>query len=610
MKKTYFAFLLVLCACADMVAQETPVTKRDSLQMYRDIEAYSKRSTISKFIYKLLFKSIPDQKTAIKTLERKKKYKSPYAPFENKTIRKITIETLDPFGYSVTNIEELPKNWFERFGNRVHAKSKNWTIRNFLLFKRNDTFDSIIIKESERLLQSERFIRRALIIPQKTIYSDSVDVTIRVLDSWSLIPQGAVSSSKSNLELTERNFLGLGHELGADYKKQFDGGQNGYVFRYVVPNFKNTFIRTAGTYTEDFDGSYIKDINTERTFFSPLTRYAGGIAFQERFYRDSIPDTNNVRFSQPFRYENQNYWAGYSLPLFTSKKEESRITNLVTTVRYSRTTFTMRPDTAIDTLNYYSNSRLYLGSIGINRRKFIEDSYLFNYGIPEYVQTGQSVSVTGGFEDKNDNRRSYFGGRYALGDYFIVGYLGMSAELGSFLNRGKAEQTTYRLTLNYFTNIIEMGNWKIRQFVQPQLVIGDNRFPIKEDRISINNEYGIQGFSGSLLGTEKLMVSLQTQSYAPGVFWGFRFSPFLNATLAMVGDDDHALFKSPLYSKFGLGVLISNDYLVFNNFQLSLAFYPKIPGEGDNVLKTNSFKNDDLRLIDYQIGQPTIVPYN
>lgn len=606
--KFYLLFLFVWFGADNALAQDKTV-KKDSVQMYRDIEAYSKRSTISKFIYKLIFKSIPPQKTSIKKMRSKRKPKSPYAPFEDKIIRKVTIETLDPFGYSVTDTEELPKNWVERFGNGVHSKSKNWTIRNFLLFKKSDVFDSIIIKESERLIQSQRFVRRALIIPNM-VSKDSVDVTVRVLDSWSLIPQGAISGSGGNLEITERNFFGLGHEVSTDFRQQIETHQQGRIFRYVIPNFKNTFIRTSAVYSKDFDESYLKEIGSERTFFSPLTRYAGGISFQQRFYIDSIPDAGQVNIGRNFKYENQNYWAGYSFPLFESKKEESRITNLVTTVRYSRTNYLLRPEEVLDPYRFFTNSKLYLASIGINRRKFIEDSYLFNYGIPEYVQTGQSVSVTGGFEEKNFRKRNYFGGRYALGDYFSIGYLGLSAEVGSFFNDSKTEQFTFRVEMNYFTNLFEIGDWKIRQFIQPRLTIGANRIPIKNDNITINDENGIQGFTSPVYGTKKLLVAFQTQSYAPGVFWGFRLSPFLNATLGMLSEADVSLFKSPLYSKFGVGVLISNDYLVFNSFQLSFAFYPKIPGEGTNILKTNSFKNDDMKLLDYQIGQPTIVPYN
>ena len=78
----------------------------------------------------------------------------------------------------------------------------------------------------------------------------------------------------------------------------------------------------------------------------------------------------------------------------------------------------------------------------------------------------------------------------------------------------------------------------------------------------------------------------------------------------MIGNEQDAIFNKKLYSSFGIGVLISNDYLVFNSFQLSLAFYPSIPNEGANIFKTNSFKNNDLSLPDYQIGKPTVVPYN
>ncbi len=577
--------------------------------MYRDIEAYSKRSKFSKFIYKLVFKSIPQQKTTAKKIP--KKLKSPFATYEGKIIRKITIETLDPFGYGISDTGELTKNWVERFGNKVHLKSKNWTVRNFLLFKKNEPFDSIIIKESERLLQSQRFVRRALILPADTEKpSDSIDITIRVLDSWSLIPSGSLSSTTGNFEIAERNFFGLGHEMVNDFKQQLQTNLNGYSFRYIIPNIKNTFIRTSALYIKDFDESQTKEITSERSFFSPLTKYAGGVLFQERFYRDSIPDANQNKFLRDFKYENQNYWFGYSFPLFKGKKEESRITNLVTTLRYSRTNFTSRPEPALDTLSYFSNNKLYLASMGINRRKFVEDSFLFNYGIPEYVQTGQLISFTAGLEDKNFNKRSYFGGRYALGDYFSVGYLGLSAELGSFFNNSKTEQSTFRVELSYFTNLFEIGNWRFRQFIQPQLTIGNNRIPIRNDNITINDQSGIQGFTNILSGTKKMIVAFQTQSYSPGIFWGFRFSPFINATLGMLSQENQPLFTSRMYSKFGLGVLISNDYLVFNSFQLSFAFYPTIPGEGDNVFKTNSFKNDDLRLLDYQIGQPSIVPYN
>jgi hypothetical protein len=44
-----------------------------------------------------------------------------------------------------------------------------------------------------------------------------------------------------------------------------------------------------------------------------------------------------------------------------------------------------------------------------------------------------------------------------------------------------------------------------------------------------------------------------------------------------------------------------------NTFQLSVAFYPSIPGNGNNILKMNSFKTTDFGFSDFEIGKPATV---
>ena len=127
---------------------------------------------------------------------------------------------------------------------------------------------------------------------------------------------------------------------------------------------------------------------------------------------------------------------------------------------------------------------------------------------------------------------------------------------------------------------------------------------------TLGDEDGIQGFNNPLIsGIRKATITLQTQTYVPGSWHGFRFSPFYNMTLGMLGNETDKFLNNSLLSKFSIGVLINNDYLVFNSFQISLSFYPKIPFEGTNVFNTNSYKNNDLSLPDYEIGQPSIVLY-
>jgi hypothetical protein len=81
-------------------------------------------------------------------------------------------------------------------------------------------------------------------------------------------------------------------------------------------------------------------------------------------------------------------------------------------------------------------------------------------------------------------------------------------------------------------------------------------------------------------------------------------------TFGLLGDETNKILNNKIYSIFSLGALINNDYLVFNSFQISFSFYPSIPFQGTNIFRTNTFKNNDLSLPDFQIGEPTLVPYN
>ncbi|MEK8180164.1 hypothetical protein WMW71_07400 [Flavobacterium buctense] len=611
--KHFIYFLLLLFCCQNLSAQQKETNSgNDSVKVYKNIEKLSKKSKFNKFIYKLLFKSNRKAKASSSSVKRRRfLIKKAFDRSEGKIVRNINIETLDPFGYSIDNYKDVPEKGFEKFGNRLHLKSKVWTIRNLLLFKKNEPLDSLVVKESERLIRRQRYTRSVIIKPVEIPGSkDSVDISIRVLDSWSLIPTGSLSSTRGNFELTERNFLGLGHEFRNDFTKRFDTGQNAYLGQYSINNIKNTFINSVFTYENSINNNTTKSARIERQFFSPFTRLAGGVYFENRFYVDSLSLENSNYETQRFKLETQEYWLGHSFKIFKGRDEDYRTTNLVTTIGYKNVDYREMPSLVYDPERFFASEKLYLATIGLNTRKFAEDKYLFNFGIIEDIPYGQIYSITGGFQDKNDMRRSYFGARFAYGDYFSFGYLSINTEWGSFFNNGCTEETTFKIEGNYFTNLQYLGNWKIRQFIKPKLVIGNHRAPVSRDRLLLSDDNGIIGFNNpSINGTKKFSMALQTQTYAPGNWHGFHFSPFYNMTFGFLGDETDKVFDSKLYSKFSLGVLINNDYLVFNSFQISLSYYPSIPFEGDNVYKTNSFKNDDLALPDFQIGQPVIVPY-
>lgn len=274
-KQKWLLFLLVFSYCPLSFSQVGQV-KEDSSAVYKDIQTYSKKNKFTKLLHKLIFEPV--------NVKRKKKRVLPriQQKFEGKIIRNITIETLDPFGYSDTDSNREPKNWAEKTGNRIHLKTKKLAIRNLLLFRENKPLDSLLINESARLIRSQKYIRSVRIdlkLSEKN--SDSVDVFIRAIDSWSLIPKGSISSSRSSFELNEKNFMGIGHEFKNKFTNRFSDGKNAYNLDYTVPNIKNSFIKTTFKYNIDLDNYYGKSIDINRPFYSPFAKWAGGIYFDQ-----------------------------------------------------------------------------------------------------------------------------------------------------------------------------------------------------------------------------------------------------------------------------------------------------------------------------------------
>jgi hypothetical protein len=164
--------------------------------------------------------------------------------------------------------------------------------------------------------------------------------------------------------------------------------------------------------------------------------------------------------------------------------------------------------------------------------------------------------------------------------------------------------------VNYFTHLFPIGTWKFRQFIKPVLVLGTNRLNSTQDRLNLIDVNGIPGFnSAPLIGTKKFLTTFQTQSYNQKNWYGFNFSPFLNFTLGFLDKGDQIFFSNKMYSQIGVGVLINNNYLVFSSFQFSFSYYPSLPIDGSNIIKTNTFQNSNIEFHDFQIGQPYIVPY-
>lgn len=565
-------------------AQRTAVPK-DSVHLYKKIENYSNRSKLTRFAYGLVFKSYTVNP------RKKRPIQSSYGDFDGKIIRHINVTTLDPFGNSINDTLEMQQSFVLKVGNMLHVKTQNLTILNLLLIRPKQRFDSLLIKESERLVRSRPFVRDVqFFVKAISSRSDSVDVSIRVLDNWSILPTVLGSPTSYTFNLTDQNFLGMGHVFLNGMTRNIPTAMNTYRTNYVVPNIWNSYVSVAMHYEKDGFGNYNKSLIVDRPFYSSFAKWAGGVSLMEQR-------------SMEYNINSQDYWIGQAQQLSLGNSVDKRLTNFITTTRYLRVRYWDKPSELENPLHLFSNEDFFLAGIGLSNRKYVQDKYLFKYGITEDVPVGKVYALSGGFQTKNEIRRTFLSARFSEGNYYHWGYLSSNIEYESFFRGFKAEEGILSADVKFFTELFEVGKWRFRQFVKPEITIGLNRSGY--DSLTLNSGFGIDGFkSTKLSGNSRFLLSLQTQAYAPWDFIGFRFGPFFTYTLGMLGTPTDGFRKSNVYSQFGFGVLIKNENLILNTFQFSFSFFPVMPGNGRNILNMNSFKTTDFGFSNFEVGKP------
>ena len=554
-----------------------------------------------------------------RVLFKKKKTSFPIQPnyrnedlYEGKIIRNIYYKTQDPFGYSLSDTTMRPTKWLERAGNTLHGKSKNFVLRQNLLFKKGEKYDSIKVSESERLIRSNRSIRRVE-IKGNLVGNDSIDVYVNSIDSWSMFITGSLSSSKVGIRVRERNFLGIGHVLDNRYRHNYKTGNSLYQFNYTVPNIAQTRIMGNIRYFKNEDNYYTKSLSFVRPFYSPLAHFAGGVSVGQVFFRDSLDYNKPVLEMNSFKYNYQDYWLARAFKI--NNFGSDKITNFIVSARFYDRTFKETPSLENDPAQYFSDQTNYMVGLGISSRRYEKTRFIFNYDIDEDIAIGKSAGLIFGQQNIRQTNRYYLGGKASIGGFINTGFWGISVEYGGFFNRGKFEQKTLSLELQYMSKLSSWGRWRFRNFAKTNYLYGDSRLDSPADQLTLHeHDYlGMAGFKSDrgLMGQQKLMFEYQLQSYTPYQFLGFRISPFFNAMAAAIGDNKKFIFNSnPIYTRFSLGVMLTNDYFVFNNIRFSLSYYPNIPGQGENLIKTNLIDNRDYQMMDFDFSKPTYIRWN
>src|ERR1041385_3655964 len=341
---------LFLCFCISdfAFAQETLVAV-DSSKLYRDIESFSKKRKSTNFIYRIFFNPVAVSPALQTKTKKKKNLQKPCSAFEGKIIRGIHITTLDPFGYTAADTAVATQNTLSKAGNKLHIKSQSITIRNLLLIHKNEPLDSLLVKESERLIRTQKYVNEVFFYVVSA-GADSVDIFIRGMDKWSIIPKGAISTSSYTIDLTDKNFLGFGHEFQNVFTRNYTAGNYSFNTNYSIPNIRNTYISTALHYGIDANKNISRSLAVDRPFFSPFAKWAAGFFVSQQFQNNSVHGSDSVLVTQNIKYNVWDYWARNAQQIFNGNTEDERTTNLILTGRFFRIRYLDKPLEIYDSL--------------------------------------------------------------------------------------------------------------------------------------------------------------------------------------------------------------------------------------------------------------------
>jgi hypothetical protein len=223
---------------------------------------------------------------------------------------------------------------------------------------------------------------------------------------------------------------------------------------------------------------------------------------------------------------------------------------------------------------------------------------LYAYGRTEDIPYGGLLTITAGKEINEFKKRDYAGFNLSFGKSIgTLGYLYTSCGLASYFNGSQTEEGILAMRASYFSNLIYIGNCKVRNFVKADFTRGFDRY--LDEHLYFNPDGVLSGFrNDSIGGAQRLTINLESVLFSPRNYYGFRIAFFVFADIVCLSGTNQILKNGDFLSSVGLGIRLRNDNLLLNTFEIRLGFYPNLPlyskvnyltFSGEQLLKPDNF---------------------
>ncbi|WP_243348026.1 hypothetical protein [Parabacteroides sp. FAFU027] len=586
----------LLAAPADSLLSKEDTVQRARANLFYDaLRQRFNKPGLKGMVVKSIISPGKKNGSAEHSLVKEKKY---YEAFKGLTIREVSIIRSNVYNDvdSLTGVRKLLHNW--------HWLSTEQTIRRYLLIKKGKVIDPDLMVRNEQLLRTLPFLQDAYIVLQQ-IGDKEADVYIYTHDNLSLSPAFTSEGIRRYyVSVAENNLRGTGSKLEfGSYLSSEKPMYRGYRGDFKAFNLYGTFF--------DFDLLAYKDYtisdyqtSLDKSFLLP-TDYAGGLSFERKRYNDyqRIGDTTVLIVNHIW-----NIWGGKSFRV--SPKFGSLYAGLRCFDSYYPNRYDVNP---AFNLKFHNVKGLFL-TTGIYKEDFYRGNLIYGFGKSEDIPYGFKLEFTGGMSnDEYDTLRTYVAGRLQFAQKTRFGYLNEDLQMGTYYNThtGRYENSVLSANTNYFTNLISIGKWGLRNFFTARYMYGFNRTVGEGEKLTFNSENTPRAIRltsmSHIMGYRRLVTNLESVAFSPLYVYGFRFALYGFWDYAWIGYNRN-IFKNDSYTTVGLGIRVKNERLIFQTIQLRFGVALKKPpgAEMDWINVSELQRMNSTRIIP---GKPAEIEY-
>ncbi|HLP51736.1 MAG TPA: hypothetical protein VK154_12695 [Chitinophagales bacterium] len=499
-----------------------------------------------------------------------------FEPYGGMIIRNIDIKVIDPYGVTIEKPTNDHYNKFQKFANRIQIKTKDWVVRNDLLFKHGERVVPVLFADTEKNLWGRNTFKDVKIFMRPVDGSEElVDVVVMVQDMWSWSLNTSLEYNKIAVGIQFNNFLGMPQSISnwvsLNYRK--DNLYSVYG-KYSYDNIKSSHIdaRVSYEYSNFTKGGAIR---IRRDFFSANSRWAGHIKAGLYKENNAVPNAFGPSIPTNVFYNWQDVWlaTSHKLPGRLGKKYD--LLRFILSARMYRSNYTSRPfKRSQDGAQTFIDRTCFLGSMGFANWNYYVDHSVFYLGQAEYFSRGLNGALILGFDyDEELQKRFYAGLQLEYGKYIgRAGYYNARASYGGFVKKDSYQQILFRIKQTFYTSAIKLGpRFMMRQFISVDVNLGFNR-PLGKELV-LNNASGMRGiFTNYIRGTRNYIFNFETDVYPTFKILGFTSSAFAFANLAI--SQKGSMNEFQLKQAYGAGIRLRNLGLGIGSFEIMFAYYP------------------------------------